>query len=71
MSEVYPFEASHCLNIDPSFSPLKQNHKRFASKRNQIISEEINKLLVVEAIDPCYYPQWISNAVVVNKKNGK
>ena len=40
-------------------------------KRNQIISEEINKFLEVRAIEPCHYPQWISNMVVVKRKSGK
>jgi hypothetical protein len=33
--------------------------------------EEVGRLLVAEAIRPVLYPTWLSNTVVVKKKNGK
>ncbi len=33
--------------------------------------EEVGRLLVPDAIRPIQYPTWLSNIVVVKKKNGK
>ena len=35
------------------------------------MSDDIDKLLETNAIEPCQYPDWLSNVVVVKKKNGK
>ncbi|XP_059670873.1 SKP1-like protein 1A [Cornus florida] len=35
----------HSLKVDPAFKPVKQRHRRFTLERNQIIAEEVNKLL--------------------------
>ena len=35
------------------------------------IREEVDKLKEAEAIKQVYYPEWLANTVVVNKKNGK
>ena len=31
----------------------------------------MDRLLEIDAIKPCRYPEWLSNVVVVKKKNGK
>ncbi|XP_059663514.1 uncharacterized protein LOC132309199 [Cornus florida] len=46
----------HSLKVDPVFEPVKQRHRRFAPERNQIIAEEVNKLLQVGFIREVYYP---------------
>ena len=33
--------------------------------------EEVRRLLAAEVIRPVLYPTWLSNTVVVQKKNGK
>ena len=71
MTGVIPTVAQHCLNIDPTFSHVRQKQRRFAPEQNRIISEEVDRLLGVGAIEPCQYPSWLSNVVVVKKKNGK
>ena len=68
---VDPEEAEHCLNIDPSYPPVRQKQRRFAPERNKVISDEVDRLLEIDAIEPCQYPRWLSNVVVVKKKNGK
>ena len=40
-------------------------------ERNRIVSDKIDILLEIDAIEPCHYPEWLSNVVVVKKKNGK
>lgn len=35
------------------------------------MSDEIDKLLETDAIESCQYPNWLSNVVVVKKKNSK
>jgi hypothetical protein len=42
-----------------------------APERVEIVMEEVGRLLVVDAIWPVQYPTWLSNTVVVKKKNGK
>ena len=64
-------EDEHCLNIDPSHPPVRQKQRRFAPKRNKVISDEVDRLLEIDVIKPCQYPEWLSNVVVVKKKNGK
>ena len=36
-----------------------------------MISNKVDRLLEIDAIKPCQYPKWLSNLVVVKKKNGK
>jgi len=68
---VDPEEAEHCLNIDPSHPPVRQKQIRFALERNKVISDEVDRLLEIDAIEPCQYSRWLSNVVVVKKKNEK
>lgn len=68
---IDPSVAEHKLNIDPRHLPVRQKKKRFAPERNKIVSEEVDRLLEINAIEPCQYPNWLSNMVVVKKKNEK
>ncbi|XP_059664221.1 uncharacterized protein LOC132309996 [Cornus florida] len=61
----------HSLKVDPAYKPVNQKHRRFALERNQIIAEEVSKLLQAGFIREVYYPQWLSNVVVVQKKKRK
>ena len=36
-----------------------------------MISDEEDRLLEIDVIEPYQYPRWLSNVVVVKKKNGK
>lgn len=71
MPGIDPNIACHRLNIDPDFPAYQQRQRRFAPERNKIISEEIDRLLEVGFIRDVWCPSWISNVVVVKKKNGK
>ena len=61
----------HQLKVDPGHPPVKQKRRKFAAERNQIINEEIKKLLNNGMIREVHYPEWLANIVVVKKKNGK
>ncbi|KAK9951385.1 hypothetical protein M0R45_006829 [Rubus argutus] len=45
--EISPEVACHRLNTDPDFPPYRQRHRRFVPERNQIISDEVDRLLEV------------------------
>ena len=61
----------HELNIDPSYPAVKQNPQHFSLEKNKAINDAVDRLLEIEAIEECKYPDWVSNLVVVKKKNGK
>ena len=43
----------------------------FASEQNQVIMDEVNKLLAVGFIHEVYYSDWLANVILVKKANGK
>ncbi|XP_074298859.1 uncharacterized protein LOC141629818 [Silene latifolia] len=52
-------------------TPVQQRGKKFAAERNEVINKEVDSLLAAEKIREVNYPEWLSNVVVVPKKNGK
>ena len=60
----------HKLNVDLEKNPVQQKRRVFALERNQVITDEVNKLLAVDFIREVYYPNWLVNAVLVKKANG-
>jgi hypothetical protein len=71
MPGIDPSTICHKLNVDPSIRPIKQKRRVFAPDRNQAISDEVEKLLIVGFIRKVYYPDWLANVVMVKKSNGK
>lgn len=59
------------MNIDPSFKPIKQKLRRSAPQYQEAVKEEVARLLESQTIREVKYPTWLSNTVVVKKKNGK
>ncbi|XP_074277819.1 uncharacterized protein LOC141601433 [Silene latifolia] len=49
---------------------LKRRGK-FAAERNEVINKEVDSLLAADKVREVFYPEWLSNVVVVLKKNGK
>ena len=45
MRGIDPAVITHKLNISPSFKPIKQKRRSFASERQKVINEEVNKFL--------------------------
>ena len=71
MVGVDPTEAVHQLAVDSRKKPVKQRQRRFAPERNEIIAAEVDRLLKTGMIREVKYPDWLSNVVLVQKKNGK
>ncbi|XP_059627371.1 uncharacterized protein LOC132270190 [Cornus florida] len=75
MPGISPSSSCHSLNVNSNAKPVRQRQRqrqrRFAPERNWIIAEEVDRLLDAGFIREVYYPDWLSNVVVVRKKNGK
>lgn len=50
---------------------MQQKWCQVAFLKNQIIKEELDKLLVANFVQEVHYPTWLANVVVMPKKNGK
>ena len=61
----------HHLNVNPSIAPRKQPPRRSSKDHYEAVKDEVTKLKRVEAIKEVFYPEWLTNTVVVKKKNGK
>ena len=61
----------HKLHIDKDFKPVKHKPRRAAPDKAKAVEEEVQKLLKAGAIREADFPDWVSNPVVVKKKNGK
>ena len=61
----------HKLNVNPEKKPVQQRWKAFALERDQAVREEVTKLLTTGFIREVYYPDWLTNVVLVKKANGK
>uniref|UniRef100_A0A2N9IFY5 Uncharacterized protein n=1 Tax=Fagus sylvatica TaxID=28930 RepID=A0A2N9IFY5_FAGSY len=68
---VNPAFACHSLNVDPLSRSVVQKGCRTSPLHEEAICEEVNRLIEVGAIKEILYPTWLSNTVVVKKKNGK
>ena len=63
--------ASHDLNVDPTFKPIKQKRRKLGPERAKALNDEVDRLLKIGSIREVQYPDWLANPVVVKKKNGK
>src|SRR6266540_4236730 len=61
----------HHLNIDPWATPLKQHLRKASAKRQEVIKEEVAKLLKAGIIGEIDYITWLANPVLVMKKTGQ
>ena len=71
MPDISPKVIQHNLNVDSERKPIQQRRRVFTPKRNQAITEKVNKLLSTGFIWEVYYPNWLANIVLVKKANGK
>ena len=55
----------------PNQRPVVQKRRKLAPERASIVMEEVSQLLAASAMREIQYPSWLSNMVVVKKKNGK
>uniref|UniRef100_A0A2N9H8Y8 Reverse transcriptase domain-containing protein n=1 Tax=Fagus sylvatica TaxID=28930 RepID=A0A2N9H8Y8_FAGSY len=68
---VNPAFACHSLNVDPLSRPVVQKGQRTSPLHEEAVCEEVNWLIEAGAIKEILYPTWLSNTVVVKKKNKK
>ena len=61
----------HRLNVNPNCKPMQQKRRIFAPKHNKVVTEEVEKLLEADFIREVFYPDWLTNVVMVKKSNGK
>ena len=71
MPSISPKVIQHKMNVDPERKLVQQRWWVFAPEWNQVITNEVNKLLSVGFIREVYYPDWLANVVLVKKANGK
>jgi len=71
MTGVAPDITCHELNVDSTFKPIKQKRRKLGPECANAVNEEVQKLLEAGSIVEVRYPDWLSNPVVVKKKNGK
>ena len=71
MPGIDPSIIVHKLNVSPSFPPIRQKKRVFASERDQAITEEVRKLQEASFIREVYYLNWLANAVMVKKASEK
>ena len=62
---------THKLNVDPLYPPKKQKPRRLAKQHVEVVKQEVEKLKDVGAIREVFFLKWLSNTIVVKKKNGK
>lgn len=63
--------ALHKLNVNSTSKPIKQKKRNFTLECNQVVAEEVEKLLVAGFVRKVYYPDWLANVVIIRKPNGK
>ncbi|KAH0656849.1 hypothetical protein KY285_018571 [Solanum tuberosum] len=63
--------AIHHLGIKKGTRPMKQSQRVFRPELVTQIEAEVNKLIEAGFIREVKYPLWISNIVLVKKKNGQ
>ena len=66
-----PNLVAHALNVEPGAKPVVQPMRTFHPDVKAQIIQEIQKLLTAGFIKPIMHPKWLSNIVLVKKKNGQ
>ena len=70
-SGIDPAFICHHLNVSSSITPKKQPPQCLSREHADVIKDEVVKFKHVGAIKEVFYPEWLTNTVVVKKKNGK
>ena len=51
--------------------PKRQKLRRSAKQHVKAMKEKVEKLKQARAIKEMFFPEWLSNMIIVKKKNGK
>ena len=65
-----PHVIKHRLNVDPAYKPVKQKKRNTSADKEEAAAAEVEKLLKAGIIEPCLYPEWLANVVMVKKATG-
>ena len=57
--------------MDPLFPPKKQKPMRSAKEHIEAVKQDVKKLKEAGATKEVFFPEWLSNTMVVKKKSGK
>ena len=71
VSGVDPEFIVHRLNVGPLFPPKKQKPSRLAKEHIKAVKQGVKKLKEAGAINEVFFSEWLTNTVVVKKKNEK
>jgi hypothetical protein len=59
----------HSLNVVPKATSKREHLRRCADDRRDAIKKELAKLLAAGFIKEVFHPEWLTNTVLVRKKN--
>jgi hypothetical protein len=59
----------HSLNVNPKATLKRQLLRRFADDRRDAIKKELAKLLAAGFIRDVFHPEWLTNPIILRKKN--
>ncbi|XP_027166716.1 uncharacterized protein LOC113766760 [Coffea eugenioides] len=59
--------AVHKLHMDPNIRHVKQKKWNFAPERNEVVRDEVEKLLEAKIVKEVFYSTWLANPVLVKK----
>ena len=71
MPDISPTMTQYYLNLQKECKPICQKLRRFHPTHQEVIKREVDKLLAANFVREIQYPEWLSNDVVIPKKNGK
>ena len=70
MQGISPTVIYFSLNVSPVVHPVTQKKRKFAHERVKVV-KKTKKLLKADFIREVYYPDWLSNVVMVKKMSWK
>lgn len=70
MPGINPKTVTHKLNVIKGSKPIKQRLRNYSAEKSKAVSEEVKKLKDAGFIEPCKYPEWLANVVMVKTPNG-
>ena len=72
MKGIHPDTCIHHIYMDPNIPPVRQLHRKMNPTLNEVVKEELQKLLTAGFIYRIFDTKWVSPLVVVpNKVIGK
>ena len=71
MPGINPEVIDHRLSIKVDAKPIKQRPRRINEERSRVVSNEVDRPPQAGFIRETFYPNWLSNPILVKKKNEK